>query len=162
MCSHHSQTYNATHKLEALTDTQHRQQGHVAHNRNTLDSRPQSQLVLPSFPLSMPSPFLPLSAVTQNIIFMNFSYAQLRALSALLSFLAMSYSASYLSQLLSPSHVLSLSLSALSSCFLFALLLLWVSVLRCYFSVLFFLFLFFGVQYIYISDVRNKRNLYIQ
>lgn len=68
----------------------------------------------------------------------------------------MSHTASY------PSSVpLRYTHCSLLSCFLFALLLLWVSVLRCFFLKHFFL-LFFGIQYIYISDVRNKRNLYIQ
>lgn len=58
------------------------------------------------------------------------------------------------------------SVTALSSLALFALLLLWVSVLRRFFFFSFFLRSFslfvFWVQYIYISDVRNKRNLYIR
>lgn len=109
--------------------------------QNTLDSRPQSQPVPPILPpLHAFSFSSSLSCHPKHIY--ELSYAQ----SALLSSLAMSYAASSLPQLLSPSHVLSLSLS---SCFLFALLLLWVSVLRCYFSVFFCFFVFWGSIYLY-------------
>lgn len=133
--------------------TQHRQQGHVAHDKTHWTVDLSLSLFLPSFPLSMPFPFLPLSAVTQNI-FMNF------------------HTHSLLYCLLLPCPTLpplflSSSVPLMYSLFLcplaFCLPYCCCGFLYCaVISQFFFLFLFFGVQYIYISDVRNKRDLYIQ
>lgn len=111
------------HRGTLRTETPHRQQGHVAHNRHWTVDLSQS-------PSSWPAPrrhlFLPPSAVTQNIIFINFSYAQLRTLSAFLSLLGHVPRCLRFPSVPQPfsSH------RPLSSSFLFALLLLWVSVLR--------------------------------
>lgn len=135
-----------------------RQQGHVAH-KNTLDSRPQSNLFLLFLPPLLFDPFsfcffsasafspsstLRHTVVSLSHIFIHFHTAQLRTLCFPL--LAMSQTASYLSLLLCSSHVF--CHCSLFSCFLFALLLLWVSVLRCFcflfFSSEVFLFFFLG------------------
>lgn len=117
--------------------TQHRQQGHVAHDETHWTVDLSLSLFLPSFPLSMPFPFLPLSAVTQNI-FMNF---HTHSLLYCLLLPCPTLPPLFLSSSVPLMYSLSLSLS---SCFLFALLLLWVSVLRCYFSFFFFFFCFLG------------------
>lgn len=151
------------HRGTLRTETPHRQQGHVAHTRHWTVDLSQS-------PSSRPAPrrhlFLPPSAVTQNIIFINFSYAQLRTLSAFLSLLGHVLRCLHSSSVPQPfsSHC------PLSSSFLFCLtavvgLCIALIFFRFLFSFFFFFLFFFfegGIQYIYISDVRNKRNLYIK
>lgn len=116
--------------------TPHRQQYDVAHN--TLDSRPQSSPfpalhLLPLHTSTLPStpPTGPLLSPDQPCIFIRFHTLTCAQL-LLPSF----------SPCLQPP--LSAPVAALSSCFLFALLLLWVSVLRCFFSLKFVFFLFLG------------------
>lgn len=133
--------------------TPHRQQGDVAHN--TLDSRPQSSPfpalhLLPLHPSTLPStpPTRPLLSPDQPRVFIRFhtlTCAQLLlpSFSPCLQPPLCSFRCSLL--------LLSVCLTAVVG---FRIALFFFSQV-CFIS-------FFGIQYIYISDVRNKRNLYIQ
>lgn len=126
-----------------------RQQGHVAHNKNTLDSRSQSDLLLHTSPPAAgafsDSSALHRPVVSDSHVFITF-HTQLRSLLCFPQLLLF-FHCSHPSLLFCSSHLTSL----LSSCFLFALLLSWVSVLRCLFFPLLevFSFLFEGSIYLY-------------
>lgn len=151
-----------------------RQQGHVAHNRNTLDSQPQESnffllflppSVLQPFLLFLPALFLPtrlsIAHSSQNItyfyIFIRTEARSLLSPAAPAYFPATSHTAFLCSSrslsLLLLSLLLSVCLTAVVD---FCIAMFFLT------QIFFFPPPLLRVLYIYISDVRNKRNLYIQ
>lgn len=143
MCAAIQETHS--HPRRRKRRTPHRQQGDVAHN--TLDSRPQSS-PLPF--TSSPSTLRPFLLPSQHVLSylpprLAYLYVFIRTPVHCSSSSSFPLSLHVCSRLLSPSA----PVAALSSCFLFALLLLWVSVLRCFFFLEFVLFLFWDSIYLY-------------
>ena len=155
LCAAILQTHTHTHTKTQMRRDRHkrRQQGHVAHNKNTLDSRPQSNLFLLFLLPPLSNPFLLVPPFSANTLppLRELSVAQLSLNHIFINFHTHSCALSLLFPTAPPLFFLpclilpplflcflcplscTLSLLSLLSCFLFALLLLWVSVLRCFF-----------------------------